>query len=694
MGILSIFKAKQPESTKVIKPYAGSTLYTPNTDPYYSEYDAAFRSTSYSCLKLRAEAMSCLKYQFYSKTSQNDKVELPLDHWIVTLFNRPNPEFRRKEIFRLLQYWLDLNGNAFVYAPLNGMPYPVQMWVLQSSSVRIIYGNDGIDHYSYNYQGMTYDFLPDEIIHFRTILPGTGQQKDHIGTSLVSLALDQIVADKELNNYLKRYLANDTVPPMVLEMPTGTEIADETADALRTQWASKLPKHKLVAVLQDGMKAVPLLAGGVAGGTTSMKDIDTILEKRIATIYGIPTSKLTGENTTFASAKLADWSFRMDTIEPLAQDICEAFTMHFEMFEPNILVDFEEFRYEDEDQEMKEREFKFKYGLTTINEERTEEGLLPVVGGDVVLIASGMVTLDSIINPPTIPAAPVATPAASIEPTPVPETPVAQSFQLKVLNKAWTDEQKLEYWQKYDKKLTENSKKMVKAMQPMFKDLEDIVLANFNKDNKKALSTTEGKKVIITKAVTANDLFSKKELTALISTYLTDDITEQILDAMKTASIDAKLAWATVETDLATQISALTRVSLDKIVVIEDSIKNNLANIFDNNPDASVGELSDLISESFVDYSGSNAWKADRIAQTTNTFTSNQGQKTVWNEYGIKYMWLTERDNKVRPEHAAVDGEVIGDNGIFSNGVDAPGNFGDAGLDINCRCVLMPVKNN
>jgi hypothetical protein len=51
--------------------------------------------------------------------------------------------------------------------------------------------------------------------------------------------------------------------------------------------------------------------------------------------------------------------------------------------------------------------------------------------------------------------------------------------------------------------------------------------------------------------------------------------------------------------------------------------------------------------------------------------------------------WHTARDRRVRDSHAAIDRQVVGMNGLFSNGLAYPGDpSGGAHEVANCRCWL------
>lgn len=47
-------------------------------------------------------------------------------------------------------------------------------------------------------------------------------------------------------------------------------------------------------------------------------------------------------------------------------------------------------------------------------------------------------------------------------------------------------------------------------------------------------------------------------------------------------------------------------------------------------------------------------------------------------------MWISQRDDRVRDEHAQLDGEIVLLDNQFSNGLDYP-------QEPNCRCAIVPV---
>lgn len=93
-----------------------------------------------------------------------------------------------------------------------------------------------------------------------------------------------------------------------------------------------------------------------------------------------------------------------------------------------------------------------------------------------------------------------------------------------------------------------------------------------------------------------------------------------------------------------------------------------------------VEDVADLIQER----TGVSESRAERIARdqtlkTNGSLTANRQQTA-----GVtSYVWSTSLDDRVRPDHAALEGKTIA--------WDDPPDVGHPGEDIECRCVAIPV---
>lgn len=90
-----------------------------------------------------------------------------------------------------------------------------------------------------------------------------------------------------------------------------------------------------------------------------------------------------------------------------------------------------------------------------------------------------------------------------------------------------------------------------------------------------------------------------------------------------------------------------------------------------------------------------------RIARTEGGRVQSTAKQKAYKEAvnkGVKMekMWLSTLDKKTRHSHQELDGQTVAVDGKFNfNGytADAPRLFGNASLDINCRCTTIAVVN-
>jgi hypothetical protein len=107
-----------------------------------------------------------------------------------------------------------------------------------------------------------------------------------------------------------------------------------------------------------------------------------------------------------------------------------------------------------------------------------------------------------------------------------------------------------------------------------------------------------------------------------------------------------------------------------------------------------IPKLAKRVSAVFAD---AKSRRATVIARTEVLGSSNFATHTAFRASGVVEVkaWLATRDDRVRDEHLAMDGQERGINDPFTapDGATAmhPGAFGMAHHDIQCRCVVVPV---
>ena len=92
-------------------------------------------------------------------------------------------------------------------------------------------------------------------------------------------------------------------------------------------------------------------------------------------------------------------------------------------------------------------------------------------------------------------------------------------------------------------------------------------------------------------------------------------------------------------------------------------------------------------------FEGCKGYRAERIARTQVIGASNFGAFEGYKQSGVveRKEWLATKDDRTRPDHAAIDGQIVGLDETFSNGLRFPGDpRGSAEDVINCRCTVLP----
>lgn len=637
-----------------------------------NELAASLRGTVFACLQHRANALTGVKFDTYAEKNWK-REELGRGHWANELLNNPNPYFTRSQVFSYIENWLSINGNAFIWTPTNGYRVPLQMWVLNPTRMRVIKGdNNFIEGYVYQSAQEGNIAIPEkEVIHLAKIHPGARPEEiigmNIFGVGLVSAALEYAFIDREVSAYLARLFENNTVPPLVATFPERFD-ADEW-HKLKAAWNEELPDYKLRALLGGGMQLQLPPKGELS---ISYEAVSKDTRAQIAQVFGVPPGMLDGSFQNRATAEVQFAIFRQNTIDPEALYIAEEFTRHFRRWEEDILVEAQPYEYADPDADMRKEEFELKWGLKTINEARADRGYDPIKDGNIPLIAGGYAPLQSVVNP-----------------APLPVVPRKLERGYNVVNRAKlpliTAESKDLFWRNYDGLTTIASNNITPIVEQMIVSIQDQV---FEQIESGAISMTD---------VTVS-------LDELV------DFEEAIFEACETVKQELLTQFSLGTEDLSgavgQEIQALTTESANKIRESIGVIKEDVQKTLIANSSKTKDELFDVLKTQFTSLKTS---RARMIANTTAANVTSGMQHTVYKDLGFKMMWLTQRDSKVRPSHARLDGSFQDGKGKFTvenQEEDTEGNITttiettdrplgrglSASNAINCRCQLFPVE--
>lgn len=106
------------------------------------------------------------------------------------------------------------------------------------------------------------------------------------------------------------------------------------------------------------------------------------------------------------------------------------------------------------------------------------------------------------------------------------------------------------------------------------------------------------------------------------------------------------------------------------------------------------GESVEQLAERIAEIMGRTVKDSRTAARTESTTAVNLGQDIIRREFGVaKKQWITQRDERVRPAHAAMEGRIVRMNAVFIVGGEQARWPGDPNLSpgnrINCRCLSI-----
>lgn len=129
------------------------------------------------------------------------------------------------------------------------------------------------------------------------------------------------------------------------------------------------------------------------------------------------------------------------------------------------------------------------------------------------------------------------------------------------------------------------------------------------------------------------------------------------------------------------QVEAWRKENTDLIVsLVKDQVEDLKTNILERTQGLRVEEIQALIKDRF----GVSDSRAELIARDQTLKLNAQMSRENFKRAGVsRYVWTTTRDERVRPEHEELDGQIFR--------FDDPPEPGNPGEDFQCRCTAFPV---
>ena len=634
-------------------------------NPKYGDYYAT-STPAYRAVKLRADAVSSAPLRVYQTTNDGVPEAVPANHPIQNLLNKVNPWWTSSDLWKATETNLSLWGAAFWFLENGSNGMPKAIWLLPAPKVVPIAdkrkgrANQYIAGFKYARSGGDIvPLLPEEVVWFRYYNP----LDELAGLAPVAPVRQTLDMGRNAVTFNSAFFKNGAMP-QDLVFTTNGPVPDEEIEAfyLRLEQRHRGPSraHRpMVWDLSQGSKPERM---GV-----SQKDMEFLASlnftvEEAARVWGVPPPKLYSQTQSiYNNVRQADIEFYTDTVSHEWRFLeTEVNEMLMPLVDPSgkLFVSFDLSGILPLQEALAEKyardRLDVQAGILTINEVRRSRNLTPVDWGESWWVPMTTVPAGSPLPSELSPAEPRSLTGWSAAPD---ESQVFGEF-----NRAFT--------------------KGRRAFGRLQREL-------FAKQRLEALTKLHQRLTIPTSAgELLGDGWPDRFAEAGIDTY-----TDILSDAAEAHSRIYRLGpfndthpmvqeWVRERIrfwsgQVNEETGRLLMLELDQALKLGEGIP----------------EISERIRSLFRDASDV---RAETIARTESLAASNQGHLAIYEQSGLvdAKMWLTQVDDRTRPEHVAAHRQVVPRTDRFLVGgemLDAPGLGGSAANVINCRCTVAPM---
>ena len=630
--------------------------------------------TLFPTRKVEAEQ---LKYLAKSPSTQNyvrkaDEVEEVLEHPFLELLKVVNEFTNQFDLLEIMFLFQELVGNAFWYILRdNKLGMPTELYPLLSQNVRIIVDkNTGIARYEYVITEADIHRIPlENMVQFKAISPLNAYW------GLGPLQACVVAADLSINMnlYETTLFKNRAQPDMALILPeeAGTPKEDEIK-RLSKQWYQRHGGTK-----KAGKLAV--LSGGAKLETVSLTPKEMAFlqgrkatREEIAAIFGVPLSLLTTDSVNRANAETGEYSYMKNTVLPRIRRAEQKMNEKLlPMYDEQVFCAFDNPVPEDKEHRLNEIKARLTSGMTSINEERQQDGLDEVEWGKEPLLPMNIRPISTEIPAPV-----------TFGQRPEPEKGIKSPRTLPPLGHPtnFTNEP------------------FVKAMKEYYEQVAEEVLAGFDKDIR----------IIYTPSYKspADDYISAWfDMQKWNGTLLTT--CEPFIRYTMMSGGERALRQMTVDRVFDPMNPAVTRALARHRYGTVQSVNSTIVKHLREKLAVGMAEgegLLDLRRRVETVFEGLSVYGAERIARTETIWAWNEGAVQGYIQSGLveKKQWVSSGDQRSCDFCLDMDGKIIG---VSANYFDKGDKYevNEKELDFEyedvahppihcmCRCCIVPI---
>lgn len=663
----------------------------------------AFRSVVFSCIHARAkEVANKAAFRAYRVTSPGEFEEMPGTHPLNLLMAKPNPYLTPFEVWYNTIAAMDLTGNSYAWIGAARAPRdPKELWLLSPEIVKIIPGDITAGEpprkgYSIQTQNMgAPKAIPaEEVLHLRHPNPNDLYL---YGGSLVMRAAYEVDIHQYILNYQREFFANYAMPSWMLVFPN--EMSDPVREKFNQQWEEKYSGKPGKVFTAEGDKDIRLekLTADSEMGYLESHGVNL---KTLLGVFGVPPSKLmlTESIEARATAEVSNFTFHSETIDPLLTMVAQQMTLDlaFPFYGPDIVIRHDPTIPKDPKVQADLDGLKLEQGVTTINEIRLRDGQPRIEGGDEPLVSFTKAPLSQVVAAGEMRTDPnqEQDPNAGDQQDDDQEDQGKAALLVAMKRPGDMNEfQRKAAWRDHDRFRTRFEVRIGSVLRTQFNAIRDEVLRKIEAAGPEGASPKAAGDGLVLPIQIDPLMFNVDEWIEKLRPVLAKQ-TLEVLRASFDRFVREHKIRGVVFSPAAPAVDAALRKLNDKTQTIPETLHAELHRTLVEGIERkeTLGSLARRVSRFFQSTSD---WRALRIARTVSNFGVNTGNAIAAGDAGLtKKTWLTMRDDRVRDDHAAVDGDQVGIHDDFQmpNGdrMAVPGDpRGSAENVINCRCTAI-----
>ncbi len=353
-----------------------------------------------------ATTIAGLGLQLWQKDKATGKLTEIINHPVLDLIRKPNPDESGFELIEGLLIYLETTGMGYfevVKERVGSISKPIELYNLRPSRVTPVPAKDGsgINHWIYQVKKRSkkIKFDKDDIVPFKYFNP----LKEWLGQSPLEAALDDIILDKQMIQWNIDFFKHGGAVEGVLE--TEQILTFRDMETLTSMWKDFVAGNgRTTPVLTKGLVYHPLGA--------NPKDVEFIIGRKTNSIallgaLGVPPIKVgILENAKYDNYKLQEEAFHRGTVLPKLRKLESSYNCSLlPMFADLVSTDTTEFflKYdadhllaEDEDRLTRRMKIQISHGIRSPNEARKLLGLDPYPEGETFFIDQRLIPVSEV----------------------------------------------------------------------------------------------------------------------------------------------------------------------------------------------------------------------------------------------------------------------------------------------------------